>query len=216
VHDSAPDVELQLHCRATVPAMSQNNDVELQSPSLLQPVAALYVANVAPLVVPEAVHRSNCPAGMAAVLVLEPNAHSGPIALLHSARAVHSRPGRLPALPAVLLAISCCTCWHMLLLRPLDRHRVENANATTSALAVPCCEAIAECQSNRQERQTAHGLRLHVYASRQVSSPPLQLHTLVAGVVASAMASQKRSALPQSLVLKQRPVGGTAKTSDTA
>jgi hypothetical protein len=109
-HDSAPDMVLQLHCRATVPAMSQNKDVELQPLSLLQPVAALYVAKVAPPDVPEAVHKSNCPAGMTAVVVLEPNAHSGPMALLHSFSAAHNMPGRLPALPAVLLVISCCTC----------------------------------------------------------------------------------------------------------
>jgi hypothetical protein len=210
MHDSAPDVALQLHCRTTVPAMSQNRDVELQSTSLLQPVAALYVANVAPPDAPEAVHKSKCPAGMTAVLVLEPNAHSGAMLLLHSFSAVHSTPGRLPALPAVLLEIICCTCWHMLLLRPLDRQRVENANLTTSALTASCCKAIAECHSERHARQTAQGVRLHMYASRQVSSPPVQLHTLVARVAASAVASQKRSALPQSLMLKQRPVGGAA------
>jgi hypothetical protein len=74
---------------------------------------------------------------------------------------------------------------------------------------------MAECHSERQERHTAQGVRLHVYASRQVSSPPVQLHILVDGVAASVVASsQKRSALPQSLVLKQRPVGGAAKMND--
>lgn len=208
--DSAPDVALQLHFLATVPAMSQNSAAELQSLSPAHPVAALYVARAAPPDVPEVLQRSNCPAGITAVLVLEPNPQSAPIALLHSPSAEHSMPGRLPALPAVLLAMSCCTCWHRLLLRPLDRHLVENAKPTTSELIASCCAAIADCHSDRHDRQRAQGVRLHVYASRHVSSPPEQLHTFVAGLDASVAVSQKRSALPQSLLLKQRPVVGAA------